>query len=69
MQNCLLMIYLDMKAAGTMSMYCPLRREIMESALDRGKEETAVTMKVGLYCVTHHLTSLLSDLRSVSERM
>ena len=47
MQNCLLMIYLDMKAAGTMSMYCPLRREIMESALDRSKEETAVTMKVG----------------------
>ena len=52
-----------------MSMYCPLRREIMESALDRGKEETAVTMKVGLYIVTYHLTSLLSDLRSVSERM
>ena len=36
-----------LQAAGTMSMYCPLRREIMESALDRGKEETAVTMKVG----------------------
>ena len=36
-----------------MSMYCPLRREIMESALSRDKEETAVTMKVGLYFVTH----------------
>ena len=52
-----------------MSMYCPLRREIMESALDRDKEETAVTMKVGLYCVRRVLTSVLSDLRSVSELM
>ena len=42
-----LFVYDFLKAAGTMSMYCPLRREIMESALDRGKEETAVTMKVG----------------------
>ena len=48
-----LTICFDLKAAGTMSMYCPLRREIMESALNRDKEETAVTMKVGLYCVTH----------------
>ena len=33
------------QAAGSVSMYCPLRREMMDSALARGRDQSAASMK------------------------
>ena len=33
------------QAAGSVSMYCPLRREMMDSALARGRDQSAACMK------------------------